>query len=276
MSKSPRLDATFAKCRAENRTALSIFISAGDPDLATSTEIFTGLPGAGADLIELGMPFTDPVGDGPSVQLAGQRALNAGIKLEQIFDMLRTFREQDDSTPVILMGYYNTMYAYGVSRFLDTAAEAGADGVIMVDLPPEEDDEMWDEAVDKGVVPIRLIAPQTTEARFPVALRNTHGFIYLVALEGVTGAAMSNEEAVAQRIAELRGHTDVPIAVGFGIKTPEDVQRMAPYADAVIVGSAVVDTIRHSLDGQSAATQNTVSHVLDLIRDLKTGVSRDT
>jgi tryptophan synthase alpha chain len=274
MEYGTRLSAVFDRCGAENRAALSVFISAGDPDLATSFDILCGLPGSGADIVELGMPFTDPIGDGVSVQKAGQRALKAGIKLANIFDMVAKFRRQDDKTPIVLMGYYNTIYSCGVETFLGRCAAAGVDALIVVDLPPEEDGEMWDLAVDRGVIPIRFVAPATTVERFPKVLRNAHGFLYFVAIEGVTGAGLADESTIEGRIAELKKHSPIPIAIGFGIKTRSDVARMARLGDAVIVGSVIVDAIMASLDTDGRATERTVPSVLHVVEDLRGGLLR--
>lgn len=270
-----RIDEVFRRCASEDRAALSIFISAGDPDLATSTELLSKLPGAGADLIELGMPFSDPVGDGPSVQMAGERALRAGIKVDFIFQMVKSFREKDKNTPIILMGYFNTVCARGISNFLEDAKSSGVDGLIVVDLPPEEDSEMWEQALSEGVTPIRFITPSTTKDRLPLVLKNAHGFLYFVALKGITGAGLNKDDAVLKgRIEQLREHTDLPIAIGFGIKGIADVKRMSKLGDAVIIGSAVVDLIKESLDENNRPTRETVPAVLDFVLEMKTSVFR--
>ena len=274
MSNPTRLETVFETCRAENRTALSIFISGGDPDLDTSLEILKAIPEAGADFIELGMPFTDPVADGVSVQFAGQRALAAGSTLPKVINMVREFRKTNDHTPIILMGYYNPIYSYGNERFLAEAKEAGVDGLIVADVPPEEDSEIWMQALEAGISPIRFITPSTHEERLDYVLQNTSGFLYFVSIAGITGAGLKAKDDIASRIATLRKHTDLPIALGFGVKTSDDVKKMGAMADAVIVGSRVVDTIKDSLDKDGKATADTVKNVTTLIEELRTGVSR--
>jgi tryptophan synthase alpha chain len=270
-----RFVATFQKCKSEGRAALSVFISAGDPDVATTLALLKALPGAGADIIELGMPFTDPVGDGAAVQRAGQRALKAGVKLRDTFELVRAFRQTNTTTPVALMGYYNTVYSHGNVGFLAQAAESGADALIAVDLPPEEDAELWDSASAAGISLVRFVAPNTSEARLPRILKDASGFVYLIALEGVTGAGISAEEVIAARVATVRRFTDVPIAIGFGIKTAGDVKRMSQLADAAIVGTVVVDTIKDSLSADGKATAQTVPAVLKLVGELKSGLRKE-
>lgn len=271
---STRIEARFALAASESRAALVTFVTAGDPDHATSLEILKSLPGAGADVIELGMPFTDPMADGPAIQAAGLRALKGGETLEKTLDLVRAFREGDADTPLILMGYYNPIYVHGVDRFLDEAKAAGVDGLIVVDLPPEEDEELCLPALAKGVAFIRLATPTTDDARLPAVLKNTAGFVYYVSVAGVTGSATPNFDAVAAAVARLKRHTALPVAVGFGVKTPEHAAAIAAGADGVVVGSALVETVRASLDGEGRATAGTVASVTDLVSALAAGVRR--
>ena len=269
-----RIDARFALTAREGRAALVTFVTAGDPDHETSLEILRALPGAGADVIELGMPFTDPMADGPAIQAAGLRALAAGETLAKTLDLARAFREQDDSTPIVLMGYYNPIYVHGVQRFLSEAREAGVDGLIVVDLPPEEDEELCLPALQAGLAFIRLATPTTDDARLPAVLKNTAGFVYYVSIAGVTGAATPDFNLVAGAVARLKRHTALPVAVGFGVKTPEHAAAIAAGADGVVVGSALVDAVRASLDPQGRATEKTVPAVTDLVAALAAGVRR--
>lgn len=236
-----RISERFTKLKAEGRTGLVTFTVAGDPDLEKSYEIFEQLPDAGVDFIELGMPFSDPMADGPAIQLASGRALDAGMTVVKILDMVRRFREKNNETPVILMGYYNPIYIYGVDRFLEDAKEAGIDGLIIVDLPPEEDKELCLPAQTKGIAFIRLITPTTDEKRLKIILKNSSGFLYYVAVTGVTGGKSAKAQDIGQALDAIRQNTDLPVVVGFGIKTPDDVTQMAQYADAVVVGSAIVE-----------------------------------
>ncbi len=269
-----RLDARFAATARENRAALVTFVTAGDPDHATSLAIVKALPGAGADVIELGMPFTDPMADGPAIQAGGLRALAAGATLVKTLDLVRTFRESDDATPIVLMGYYNPIYVYGVDRFLVDAKAAGADGLIVVDLPPEEDEELCLPALKAGLAFIRLATPTTDDARLPTVLTNTSGFVYYVSIAGITGSATPDFGVVSSAVARLKRHTKLPIAVGFGVKTPEHAAAIAAGADGVVVGSALVEAVRGSLDANGAATEKTVSAVTDLVSALAAGVRR--
>ncbi|PZQ17225.1 MAG: tryptophan synthase subunit alpha [Ancylobacter novellus] len=269
-----RIEARFALARAENRAALVTFVTAGDPDHATSLEILKGLPAAGADVIELGMPFTDPMADGPAIQAGGLRALKGGETLTKTLQLVRDFRASDADTPVILMGYYNPIYVHGVDRFLSEAKEAGVDGLIVVDLPPEEDDELCLPALAQGIAFIRLATPTTDDARLPAVLKNTAGFVYYVSVTGVTGVATPDFGVVASAVARLKRHTDLPVAVGFGVKTPEHAAAIAAGADGVVVGSALVEAVRNSLDGDGRATPRTVSAVTDLVSALAAGVRR--
>lgn len=238
-----RIDARFAQLRAENRAAFVSFMMAGDPDQARSLEIMRGLPGAGVDVIEMGMPFTDPMADGPAIQLAGQRALAGGQTMARTLDMVRAFRAGDDRTPVILMGYYNPISSMGVEAFLASAREAGVDGLIVVDLPPEEDDELCLPAARAGLNFIRLATPTTDDRRLPKVLQNTSGFVYYVSITGITGAAAPVAEEVGAEVARIKRATDLPVCVGFGIRTPESAAEIARVADGAVVGSAIVERI---------------------------------
>ncbi|MEO1549080.1 MAG: tryptophan synthase subunit alpha [Pseudomonadota bacterium] len=245
-----RIDDRFAQLKAEGRKAFVAYVMAGDPDFETSLEILRGLPGAGVDVIELGLPFTDPMADGPAIQLAGQRALNGGMTLDKTLDMARAFRAQDDTTPIVLMGYYNPIYSMGVDAFLSAAKDAGIDGLIVVDLPPEEDSELCLPAQAAGLNFIRLATPTTDDKRLPKVLQNTSGFVYYVSITGITGAAEAQADAVAPEVARLKAATDLPICIGFGIKTPKGAGEIAAIADGAVVGSAIVSRIG---DGQSPA-----------------------
>jgi tryptophan synthase alpha chain len=272
MITTTRLSARFAACAADGRAALVTFVTAGDPDQATAEAILHGLPAAGADIIELGVPFTDPMADGVPVQLAGQRALKGGQTLKKTLAMVRGFRARDNETPIVLMGYYNPVYVYGVEAFLKDAAAAGVDGLIMVDLPPEEDDELCLPAMRAGLNFIRLATPTTDDRRLPKVLQNTSGFVYYVSMTGVTGGVIANYDAVGASVARIKSHTNLPIAVGFGVKTAADAATIARHADGVVVGSALVERVRLSLDADGAATSGTISAVLDLVRELAAGV----
>ena len=269
---SGRIRRRFEALKAEGRGGLITFVTAGDPDRATSEKIFMGLPGAGADLIELGMPFTDPMADGPAIQAAGQRALTSGIKLRQILEMVAEFRKADVDTPVILMGYYNPIYHYGVERFLADFKAAGADGLIVVDLPPEEDSELCLPALRAGVNFIRLATPTTDDARLPAVLENTSGFVYYVSIAGITGTRAAVSTEVGPAVERLKRHTDLPIAVGFGIKTPEQAAAIARTADAAVVGSALVDQVKINLDEAGRATPELAERLLAFVADLAEGV----
>ena len=272
MSETGRIAARFAALKEQNRAALVTFITAGDPDFETSLEILRRLPQAGADIIELGMPFTDPMADGPAIQLASQRALAAGQTLPRTLEMVRRFRETDAETPIVLMGYYNPIYVYGNARFLAEAREAGVDGLIVVDLPPEEDKELCLPALEAGINFIRLATPTTDAARLPKVLNNASGFLYYVSVTGVTGTREPDVDAVRDALAHIRTATDLPIAVGFGVKTPQQARAIAEVADGVVVGSALVNAVRNSLDDQGRATDGTISAVLDLVSALAEGV----
>jgi tryptophan synthase alpha chain len=240
---SDRLSARFAACAAEGRAALVTFVTAGDPDLATSAEVLRALVAAGADVVELGMPFTDPMADGASIQLGNLRSLGAGMKMRDLLAMVAEFRKSDDATPIILMGYFNPILAYGCARFAADAKAAGLDGTIVVDLPPEEADELVPDLSAQGLHLIRLATPTTDSARLPKVLGGASGFLYYVAVAGVTGANAATTADVAAAVARLKRSTDLPIAVGFGVRTPEQAAAIAVHADAVVVGSAIVDCV---------------------------------
>lgn len=254
-----RIDQCFAKLKAANRTAFVSFIMAGDPDPKISQEILDGLPGAGVDIIEIGMPFTDPMADGPAIQLAGQRALEAGMTLQKTLQMVAHFRKTDQTTPIVLMGYYNPIWSMGVDAFLNAAASAGVDGLIVVDLPPEEDNELCLPANAAGLNFIRLATPTTDDKRLPAVVRNTSGFVYYVSITGITGSANANAMAVAPEVVRLRKASGLPVCVGFGIKSPASAAEMAQVADGVVVGSAIVDRI---------ASGETPQDVLEFVRSL--------
>ena len=269
---SGRIERRFAALADEGRAGLVTFTMMGDPDIETSYAILEGLAEAGADVIEIGSPFTDPMADGPVIQRAGQRALRAGITLGKSLELARRFRAQDDATPLVLMGYYNPIYIYGVERFLNDALEAGLDGMIVVDLPPEEDDELCRPALDAGLAFIRLAAPTTDEARLPAVLTNTSGFVYYISITGITGAAGAAAAATQKAVERLRRHTALPIAVGFGIKTPEHAAEVARVADAAVVGSALISAIEEGLDAEGGTTPACRDNALALVRALGEGV----
>ena len=267
-----RIDTRFAALKAEGRAALVTFVMAGDPDPSTALEIVKALPKAGADLIEIGMPFTDPMADGPAIQAAGLRALAAGETLHGTVDLVRAFRAGDQETPIILMGYFNPIYIYGVEKFLSDAKAAGIDGLIVVDCPPEEDDELCKPALAAGLNFIRLATPTTDDKRLPKVLSNTSGFVYYVSIAGITGAATPDFGKVATAVARIKSHTDLPVAVGFGVKTATDAIAIAKGADGVVVGSALVDMVKRSLDANGKATSTTVSSVMALVSEIAAGV----
>ena len=260
-----RIDAKFAALKAEGKKAFVSYIMAGDPNYATSLEIMQGLPGAGVDIIELGLPFTDPMADGPTIQLAGQRALEAGQTLQKTLDMAAEFRKTDDTTPIVLMGYYNPIYSRGVDRFLVDAKAAGIDGLIVVDLPPEEDEELCIPAQKAGLNFIRLATPTTDDNRLPKVLQNTSGFVYYVSITGITGAAAAEATDVGPEVARIKSQTDLPVIVGFGIRTPETSQAIASVADGAVVGSAIVSEI---------AAGKPVAEVLSFVKGLADGAHR--
>ena len=267
-----RIDRRFAALRAEGRAALVTYIMAGDPDYGSSLAILKALPRAGADVVELGMPFTDPMADGPAVQAAGLRALAAGQDMKRTLALVRDFRRGDDATPIVLMGYYNPIYVYGVDRFLADAKSAGVDGLIVVDLPPEEDAELCLPALKAGFNFIRLATPTTDDKRLPAVLANTSGFVYYVSITGITGAAAPDTAKVADAVRRIKRHTDLPVCVGFGVRTAEQARALSEGADGVAVGSALVEAVRKSLGPDGRATAATVSAVADLVRALADGV----
>ncbi len=266
-----RIDSKFAACKAEQRAALITFITAGDPDFETSFAILKALPAAGADIIELGMPFSDPMAEGPPIQLSTQRALKAGQTMIRTLEMVRRFREGDATTPIVLMGYYNPIYIYGNERFLADAKAAGVDGLIIVDVPPEADDELCLPAMRAGINYVRLATPTTDAHRLPSVLANTSGFVYYVSINGITGTATPDFSQVATAVARIKASTPLPIAVGFGVKTALHAREIAAAADGVVVGSALVSAVRDSLvDGK--ASMHTVKAVTDLVAELAGGV----
>ena len=270
-----RITACFEKLKAENRAAFVPFIMAGDPDGETSLELLKSLPGAGADIIELGIAFTDPMADGPAIQAAGLRALEAGQTLRKTLEMVRSFREGDDLTPIILMGYYNPFYAYGVEGFLADAKLAGVDGLIIVDLPPEEDAEMCLPARAAGIDFIRLATPTTDDTRLPEVIKNTSGFVYYVSAAGITGKGTGGSASVENAVARLKDASGLPVAVGFGVKTSEKAQEFAGFADAVVVGSALVNELANALEPREGAADNrlsAVNAVLTLSRDISQAI----
>jgi tryptophan synthase alpha chain len=269
---STRIDRRFAELKEQDRAALVTFLTAGDPDPETSLAILRAIPAAGADVVELGMPFTDPMADGPAIQMSSQRALKAGQTLKKTLDMVRTFRQGDDATPLVLMGYYNPIYIYGVDRFLRDAKSAGVDGLIVVDLPPEEDAELCLPALKTGLNFIRLATPTTDNKRLPAVLANTSGFVYYVSITGITGTATPDPGKVAAAVARIKRHTSLPVAVGFGVRTAEQASIIASGADGVVVGSALVNALKGSLDGDDKATAKTSTVVINLVAELARGV----
>jgi tryptophan synthase alpha chain len=266
------MDQKFATLKREGRPALITYFMGGDPDFETSLDIMKALPAAGSDVIELGMPFSDPMADGPAIQLAGQRALKGGQTLHKTIELARRFREDDQDTPIVMMGYYNPIYIYGVEEFLDDALAAGIDGLIVVDLPPEMDDELCIPALAKGINFIRLATPTTDEKRLPTVLRNTSGFVYYVSMNGITGSALPDPSLVAGAVARIKKHTDLPICVGFGVKTADHAKAIGAAADGVVVGSAIVSQVAGSLKADGAAGPGTVAAVTTLVKELATGV----
>jgi tryptophan synthase alpha chain len=267
-----RIAGRFAELRAAKRAGFVPFITAGDPDAETSFAVLEKLPEAGADLIELGVPFSDPMADGPAIQAAGLRALQAGMTLPRVLAVVRDFREKDTVTPIVLMGYYNPIHHYGVARFLAAAKAAGVDGLIVVDLPPEHDEELCLPARDAGLDFIRLATPTTDDKRLPQVLKNTQGFLYYVAVAGVTGTKSATADVITAAVTRLKRHTRLPIAVGFGIRTPEQAAAVARVADAAVVGSALVDRVAAALDADGRATVDLVATVLADVRALSAGV----
>jgi tryptophan synthase alpha chain len=267
-----RIDTRFAALAKEGRPAFVTYVMAGDPDPKTALEIVKALPKAGADVIELGIPFTDPMADGPSIQAAGLRALKAGMTLKKTLAMVGDFRKTDNATPLVLMGYYNPIYIYGVDKFLADAKTAGVDGLIIVDLPPEEDDELCIPALKAGLNFIRLATPTTDDKRLPAVLTNTSGFVYYVSIAGITGAAAPDSNVVGDAVARIKRHTQLPVCVGFGIRTPDAARAIAERANGAVVGTALVDALRGSLDEEGRATGKTVNAVAELTAALAQGV----
>jgi tryptophan synthase alpha chain len=267
-----RIERRFATLKEESRAALVTFTMAGDPDYATSLALAKALPKAGADVIELGMPFTDPMADGPAIQAAGLRALKSSQRMTKTLALVREFRKSDDSTPIVLMGYYNPIYIYGVDKFLIDAKAAGVDGLIVVDLPPEEDEELCLPALKAGLNFIRLATPTTDDKRLPTVLKNTSGFVYYVSVTGITGAAAPDSGKVAAAVARIKRHTDLPVAVGFGVKDAESARAIAEGADGVVVGSVLVEALRQSFGKDGKARLGTVKAVTDLVSQLAEGV----
>ena len=269
---STRIARRFAALKSERRAGLVTYLTCGDPDAATFERILAGLPDAGADLVEIGMPFSDPMADGPAIQAAGLRALKAGMTLKGVLEVVTNFRQHDDATPIVLMGYYNPIYRYGVARFLDHARAAGVDGMIIVDLPPEHDDELCLPARAAGLDFIRLATPTTDDNRLPKVLTNADGFLYYVSIAGITGTKSAGSASVASAVARLKRLTSLPVAVGFGIRTPSQAAAVARVADAAVVGSALVERVASSLDAEGRAKPGLVAAVLADVRALAQGV----
>ncbi|CAH0338792.1 tryptophan synthase subunit alpha [Rhizobium sp. CECT 9324] len=267
-----RMDKRFADLKAEGRPALVTYFMAGDPDYDTSLAIMKALPEAGADVIELGMPFSDPMADGPAIQMAGQRALKSGQTLLKTLELAREFRKTDQTTPIVLMGYYNPIYVFGVEHFLDVAIDVGIDGLIVVDLPPEMDDELCIPARRRDINFIRLATPTTDDKRLPTVLQNTSGFVYYVSMNGITGSSMLDPSRVASAVQRIKSHTDLPICVGFGVKTAEHARLIGTSADGVVVGTAIVNQVANNLTADGKATADTVQAVVTLVRGLASGV----
>ncbi len=272
-SENSRIARRFEALQAEGRPGLVTFLMGGDPDLATSQEILDGLPAAGADIIEIGMPFSDPMADGPAIQLAGRRALGAGMTVHKALGMVRAFRQKDPDTPIVLMGYYNPIYVYPVAAFLSDAVAAGVDGLIVVDLPPEEDEELCVPALEAGLSFIRLATPTTDDKRLPKVLTNTSGFVYYVSMTGITGAELKDAGAIASAVRRIKAHTELPVCVGFGIKTADDAARIGRDADGVVVGTSIVRQIEQALaEGKSGGAAAAGVH--RLVRALADGAKR--
>jgi len=267
-----RIDARFAALKQEGRAALVTFVMCGDPDLKTSLEILKALPKAGADVIEVGMPFTDPMADGPTIQAAGLRALKAGTTLKKTIALVAEFRKDNNDTPIVLMGYYNPIYVYGVEKFLVDAKAAGVDGLIVVDLPPEEDAELCEPAMKAGLNFIRLATPTTDDKRLPKVLTNTSGFVYYVSVTGITGSAIPDYSKVATAVERIKRHTDLPVAVGFGVKNATNAAAIAAHADGVVVGTALIDALKATLNADNSGSATTVEAVANLVADIASGV----
>lgn len=267
-----RMDKRFQALKNEGRPALVTYFMAGDPDFDTSLEIMKALPKAGADVIELGMPFSDPMADGPAIQAAGLRALRGGQTLPKTLELARAFRKVDSDTPIVMMGYYNPIYIYGVDRFVQDALEAGVDGLIVVDLPPEMDDELCLPAIKVGLNFIRLATPTTDDKRLPTVLQNTSGFVYYISMNGITGSALPDPSLVGGAVSRIKGHTDLPVCVGFGVKTAEHARLIGASADGVVVGTAIINRVAGSLTPDGKASEATVEAVAGLVRELADGV----
>ena len=270
--RQTRIDACYAQCAAEGRAALVTFVMGGDPDPVSSLELLKAMPAAGADILEVGMPFTDPMADGPAIQAAGLRALKAGMTLARTLELVSAFRKADDTTPIVLMGYFNPIYVFGVEEFLKAANEAGVDGLIVVDLPPEEDAELCLPAVAAGLNFIRLATPTTDDKRLPAVLRNTSGFVYYVSVTGITGSAIPDYTKVSDAVQRIKGHTQLPVAVGFGVKNAQTAAAIAVHADGVVVGTALIEALRQSLDKDDQATAGSIGAVTALVSDIAGGV----
>ncbi len=267
-----RIDRRFAALKEEGRPALVTFVMSGDPDYEASLAIIKALPKAGADVIELGMPFSDPMADGPAIQAAGLRALHGGQTLAKTLEMVRAFREGEHDTPIVLMGYYNPIYSYGNERFLEDAKKAGVDGLILVDLPPEADDELCLPAIAHGINFIRLATPTTDDKRLPAVLANSSGFVYYVSMLGITGMALPDTTRISGAVERIKRHTILPVAVGFGVKTADQAREIGRAADGVVVGTAIVEAVRTSLDDEGRASTRTVPAVSALVSELASGV----
>jgi tryptophan synthase alpha chain len=268
MNESARIKARFQSLKAKKQSGLVTFVTAGDPDFETSAKILNGLPQAGADIIELGMPFTDPMADGPAIQAANLRALKSGMNMGKVLDLARGFRKKDQETPLVLMGYYNPIMHFGVDKFLREAKNAGVDGLIIVDLPPEEDSEMCAPATQAGLNFIRLVTPTSDAKRLPAILKNASGFLYYVSITGITGSKKADATPVKKALSELRKHTDLPVAVGFGITSPKEAKEIAAFSDAIVVGSAIVGRIANNLDDKGKAKKTLAEDALSFVAEL--------
>ncbi len=268
-----RITRKFARLAQDNRKAFVAFLTGGDPDYDTSKSLICGLPAAGVDVIEVGIPFSDPMADGPAIQASSQRALRTGMNLSKTLRLVRDFRESDSSTPIVLMGYYNPIYRYGVDRFVHDCVESGVDGLIIVDLPPEEDHELCDPALTAGLHWIRLVTPSTDDSRIGSVLHNVSGFVYYISVLGVTGTRSAMAGHVDEAVSRLRQHTELPIAVGFGIKTPEHAQSVAENADGIVIGSAIVDLVRSNLNEDGTANAQLVGRVHEFVRQIADAVA---
>ncbi len=268
-----RITRCFARLAERKSKAFVAFLTGGDPNFETSQQLICGLPAAGVDLIEIGIPFSDPMADGPAIQASSQRALRNGMTLAKTLDLVRIFRQTDNDTPIVLMGYYNPIYRYGADRFVQECVTAGADGLIIVDLPPEEDAELCEPALTAGLHWIRLVTPSTDDSRIDAVLHNVSGFVYYISVLGVTGTRLAMADHVEQAVERLRQYTDLPIAVGFGIKTPEHARSVAEHADGIVIGSAIVDLVKLNLDDQGHPKEALVSEVHEFVRQIAAGVS---